>query len=477
MDKLLVFSGDGHAGAPVEAYREYLEPAYRDLLDDLIEENQLYMAVAGDPSRPSPEALEVFDRRGAHTAGGEYGCWDLDVRLREIDADGVAGELIHSGHQNSTLPFYAIVNKPTSPEVRAAGARAYHRWLADFMAPAGGRLVGVAECGPCLDMDETVRELEFVASHGFVSVSLPGTTADDALPPLHDPHFAPYFAACEEMGLVLSIHAGFGLRQGVFFEFHSRVQEMMAGNPDFMRDPDQALEILSEAMSTAEDSPLQLDVTVRRPLWLLMAGGVFDRHPGLKLALTEVRADWVPATIAHLDARLAAGEVDMKMTPSEYYRRHIVVAPSSIHRAEVEMRHEIGIDQLLFGADYPHWEGTWPNTRDWIRTAFDGVPVDEVRQILGGNAIAAYGLDARALEAVAARIGPSPDLLGEGPADAELVGHFHQRSGYSRPADPVDVDTLADVVQEDVAALSGDALRGVPGRGVEPLRPRGGRRV
>ncbi|MGD9797384.1 MAG: amidohydrolase family protein, partial [Acidimicrobiia bacterium] len=238
----MIFSGDGHAGAPPEAYRPYLDEPYRSLVDDLVAEDEQYMAVAGAPSRPTPEALEVFDHRGRVRGGGVLGGWDLDVRLAELDADGIAGELIHAGHQNATLPFFAIVNKPVAPEVRAAGRRAYHRWLAEFMAGAGGRLVGVAEPGPCLDMDETLRELTWAADHGFVSVSLPGTTADPDLPPLHDRHFEPFFAACEDLGLVLSIHAGFGLRQGVFYEFHTRIQEAMAGGAGaaaMQRDPEQ----------------------------------------------------------------------------------------------------------------------------------------------------------------------------------------------------------------------------------------------
>jgi predicted TIM-barrel fold metal-dependent hydrolase len=457
MDRLMIFSGDGHAGASAEAYRPYLDEPYRALVDDLIEEQALYMAIAGEPSRPTEEALQVFDDRGRVRGGGALGGWDIDVRLAELDADGIAGELIHAGHQNATLPFFGIVNKPVAPDVRAAGRRAYHRWLAEFMAGAGGRLVGVAEPGPCLDMDETIRELTWVAEHGFVSVSLPGTTADPDLPPLHDPHFEPFFAACEDLGLVLSIHAGFGLRQGVFFEFHARIQEAMssggAGAAAMQRDPEMAQRILAEAMGTAEDSPLALDLSTRRPLWLLMAGGVFDRHPGLRLALTEVRGDWVPATIAHLDERMAEHAGGMKLRPSEYYRRHIFVAPSSIHRAEVEMREAIGVDQLLFGADYPHPEGTWPNTREWIRNAFDGVPEDEVRQILGENAVRTYGLDAALLAKVAARIGPSSEILADGWVDESLVRHFDQRAGYRRAAETVDVGAIDTVLDADLVAL------------------------
>jgi predicted TIM-barrel fold metal-dependent hydrolase len=199
-----------------------------------------------------------------------------------------------------------------------------------------------------------------------------------------------------------------------------------------------------------------------------MAGGVFDRHPGLKLALTEVRADWVPATIAHLDERMTASRMTtsrmtanpaarsaaaMKLKPSEYYRRHIVVAPSSIHRAEVEMRQEIGVAQLLFGADYPHPEGTWPNTREWIRNAFDGVPEDEVRQILGENAVATYGLDGDLLAKVAARIGPSSEILTDGWVDESLVRHFDQRAGYRRAAETVNLGALDAVLDADLVTL------------------------
>ncbi|MHB8463921.1 MAG: amidohydrolase family protein [Acidimicrobiales bacterium] len=453
MEPLLVFSGDGHAGAPVEAYQPYIEPQYRPLLDELVAENELYMAVAGRPSQPTDEALAVFDDRGAVRAGGALGAWDIDVRLKMLDADGVAGELVHPGHQNATLPFFGIVNKPVGPDVRAAGQRAYHRWLADFMAGGDGRLVGVAEPGPCADMDMTLRELEWVADHGFVSVSLPGTTADPDLPPLSSSYFEPFFARCEDLGLVMSVHAGFGLRQGVFFDFHSKLQEMMAGSGAAQRDPDQAQAILAEAMSSSGESPLRLDIGARRPLWLLMASGVFDRHPNLKLALTEVRADWVPATIAHLDARLAARSVNMKMKPSEYYQRHVAVAASSIHPAEVEMRDAIGLHQLMFGSDYPHPEGTWPNTKDWIRDAFAGVPEDQARMILGGNAIAFYGLDRDKFAQVAARVGHPAGILDDRGVAEPLIDHFDQRAGYRRPAEVVDTDVMDTVIEADLAAL------------------------
>lgn len=155
-------------------------------------------------------------------------------------------------------------------------------------------------------------------------------------------------------------------------------------------------------------------------MWQLMIGGVFDRYPGLRLALTEIRADWVPATLRLLDNEAEARGLQLRMKPSEYFAAHCAVAPSSIHRCEIEMRHEIGEEQMLFGIDYPHHEGIWPNTAAWIQSAFTGVPETEARRILGENAIDFYRLDRQAICAVAGRIGPSAaDMLVEDPAVPE----------------------------------------------------------
>jgi hypothetical protein len=103
-----------------------------------------------------------------------------------------------------------------------------------------------------------------------------------------------------------------------------------------------------------------------------------------------------------------------------------------MHKAEVEMRHEIGVEQILFGRDYPHPEGTWPNTPDWMRDAFAGVPEDELRLMLGENAIRFFGLDRAPLEAIADRIGPTvAELTDSGvTVDDELLAVFDGRGGY-----------------------------------------------
>jgi hypothetical protein len=76
-------------------------------------------------------------------------------------------------------------------------------------------------------------------------------------------------------------------------------------------------------------------------------------------------------------------------------------------RAEAEMRHEIGIDRLMWGADYPHLEGAAPVHRLILRQVFGGMPEEDVRRMLGLNAARIYGFDLAQLEAVADRVGPT----------------------------------------------------------------------
>ena len=101
------------------------------------------------------------------------------------------------------------------------------------------------------------------------------------------------------------------------------------------------------------------------------------------------------------------------------------------------MRHDIGLETITFGRDYPHTEGTWPNTKAWLRDAFSGVPVDELRAMLSENAIRYFNLDCAKLTAYAERIGPTlEEIAGPGlPVDPALIAHFDARGQYLQPAE------------------------------------------
>jgi predicted TIM-barrel fold metal-dependent hydrolase len=451
-ERLMVFSFDGHVGGPPDAYLDYIEPRYRADLEALRDENDEWAGYT---------KFYGFER------GARYGVFDAGRLLEEMDADGIAGQILLNGHGMATTPFFSVANDPYPAELRAAGAKAFHRWLADFADDGQGRLVPIADPGPSVDMADAVAELRRVREVGFRGVYLPGAVYDPALPPHHDHFFDPFWAACEELGLVLVLHAAFGAEQGRVLDMLRRKQQMkeqlVARNPEFASldlSSLTATELLELGGGVPENTMQRFGASAlfaaRRALTQMILGGVFDRYPALRAALVELRADWIPATLTHLDARVADRSLGLELAPSEYFRRNWWAAPSSPRPTEVAMRHEIGIDRFLFATDYPHPEGTWPDTAEWLTAAFRGVPEDELRLVLGENAVACLDLEPEPLLEAASRIGPRPSevLDPSHVVDAVLLDAFAKRSGFANGAEQVDRGAIDGWLTPDLVPAS-----------------------
>ena len=130
-----------------------------------------------------------------------------------------------------------------------------------------------------------------------------------------------------------------------------------------------------------------------------------------------------------------------------------------MHKAEVEMRDEIGIETILFGRDYPHPEGTWPNTAEWLRDAFAGVPEAELRLMLGENVDPL--LRARPRRAGRDRRQDRSDhrrVTGGDPVRDELLDFFDLKSGYRKPAEGGSrLDGVEEMLRDDVARATAGA--------------------
>jgi predicted TIM-barrel fold metal-dependent hydrolase len=374
------------------------------------------------------EALDVIDDRGALRAGGDRGSFDPKRRLRELDGDGVAGEVLEPTCPVGPAPFFDNCCARVSPELRAAGARAHNRWLAELCQEGQGRLYGVALIEPWPDMDAALSDVKRAHALGMVAIypSQFGGLEGEDLPGYWDAYWDPLWAACADHGLVVQLHAGLGQPQGGLDDFVRMIEGRVA-NSTYL-DGSEVTTKLGEVFDNV--------FCTKAKLWHLMWGGVFDRYPELRVVFAEIHSEWIRPTLTYLDRRQTRGETRMLLTPSEYWDRNCGVVASSPRVREVHERRDIGMDQLMFGTDMPHGEGTWPNTQDWIRSTFEGVPEDEAQLILGQNAIRVYQLDEDRLTSIAAQVGPrSEDVLRGPAAEPAVLDHFHLRSGYRKQYD------------------------------------------
>ena len=149
MDRYTVISADCHAGADLLDYRPFLEARYHDAFDDWAAS---FVSPYGDLVQPDANRN-----------------WDSTRRMRELEADGVVGEVVFP---NTIPPFYprgslvAVAPSPDDFELRLAGLRAHNRWLADWCAEFPGRRAGIGQI-LLNDVDEAVRDVHWIADHGL----------------------------------------------------------------------------------------------------------------------------------------------------------------------------------------------------------------------------------------------------------------------------------------------------------------------
>ncbi len=390
MSRYMVISADTHAGPPSERYRDYLDPRYRGAFEEDVKAAKVEAQFRREQVRS-----EEFEERWAEETGdgGMRAAWDPAVRNAELDREGIAGEVIFPDADvlggGASAPFSSGLGSSgeLDGELVMAGARAHNRWLADLCSDSPERRCGVATVPILHDIDEALKELNWVARSGFRAVMIPTLWGDK--PSYNDPCYEPVWSACADLGLVLHVHSGGASR-------------------DVTPGPGMIASYATEAWFWAA-----------RPLWLLLWSGAFDRHPELKFSLTEDGAWWVPGIVKRMDEKWVGGHNTAKLgnafrenvgrRPSEYFGTNVFLGASTPSREEIERRHEIKVDAFLWGNDFPHPEGTWPHTRESIRESFFDVPSDEARRMLGETAAEVYRFDVSALREIVERVGPTSD--------------------------------------------------------------------
>jgi predicted TIM-barrel fold metal-dependent hydrolase len=385
IDRYVVISSDAHAGADLWAYKDYLPNRWHDEFDAWALSHE---TDTSNPLRNFDKGIFATDTRN----------WDSDLRLLELDADGVAAEVLFP---NTTPPFFdsnvLIMFLPkTEAEFarRWVGVQAHNRWMVDFVAEAPTRRRGLVQVFPN-DVDAALAEIRWAKKAGcFGGALLAPVPPGHPVPPLFHTRYEPLWTLCEELDFPIAVHNDIS--------------------------PEIPMDQPASVIVGVTRGGMSWDAVVVD----LVLAGVLERHPNLKIVPTEqgtrglVLAEWLDGVIPGMKSTASnstfrvfgdGGFDAFSLSPTEYVKRAFYfgisgpVADPSVFR----MRHQIGVSHILWGNDYPHEEGTTPQSKLLLRWALEGLPEAECRQMLAGNAARLYGFDLDALIPIAKRIGPT----------------------------------------------------------------------
>jgi predicted TIM-barrel fold metal-dependent hydrolase len=406
----VVVSADAHAAPDtLDEFLSYVDPAHREEVAAFGDLSAVAIPMFGgvDPGEiDDPDAVRAVATRrlagmGVDTEAaaewlalyGEEWVFPSDAggrRLAYLEEQGIHAEVVFPGPVLAgglSPAMYLGGHSSKNLEVVWPALHAYDRWLAEFCAAAPGRRTG---CIPIdlHDMDRAVEEIAWARAHGLHGgIMLPAMSLRTGLPGYADAYYEPLWSACEDHDIVVNLHTG---ASGTATDAKQLYDDEHGG---FL-------------------GLYEVFVFTRRPLWFMIFGGVFDRHPKLKVVVTENGVQWLPSLVRDMESFFdthggAPVRSYLAKRPSEYFDEHVFLGGSLMNHADAEMREEIGVDRLMWGADYPHLEGAAPVHRLVLRQVFGGMPEEDLRRILGLNACRVFGFDRAQLQEVADRVGPT----------------------------------------------------------------------
>jgi predicted TIM-barrel fold metal-dependent hydrolase len=412
MERHIVISVDGHVFAPAPANSssqtrqlvqldQYFDRDHLAIWQEYRAALSRALAPLGGRPRADDEGMfakasvGAFERKAwAQGSDASDGLFDSDVRTREMESQGICAEVLFP----NVLPFSMPEGGgPYPPHVHWAGMRAYNRWLVDFCAETPNRRAGLAVLD-VRDIEAAVEEVAWAREAGLRGVFPPTGWWGQDLAPYYDERYEPLWSACEDHGMPVHFHGGPG-----------------SGDDHGAYGP--------KGLAVYAVETTLFYSTRAFPYFVL--GGVLERHPGLQLVFTESQAPWLHllAFLDRLTDERSGNDLfshvrrDVPLRASEYFRRQVFLGASMMTREDALSRHEIGLENLMWGSDYPHVEGTWPRTNAWLQSALGGLPPDEVHTILAANPARLYGFDLDALQPIADRIGPTVDELAAPPME------------------------------------------------------------
>jgi uncharacterized protein len=376
-----VIDSDIHVQEPHDLWARYIEPQFKERAPQFTDipdgsspgvwrfEGKLFPAYI---DRPERQRLAKVRRQKAHDRHEELGREvgpeeerrgeDPQAMLHAMDVEGIDVSIVFR-----TRAAHVIAVDGLDPELTAAVCRAFNNWLADFCNTNRARLKPAALL-PVHDVNLAVAEARrSVKELGAAALVLPNQQVNGRA--WYNRDYDPLWAEAERLHVPVAFH-------GIQMAYQEHLGRRYLDN---------------FAMAHAVGHPVEMMLA----LGSMLTGGVFERFPGLSAAFLEGSCSWVPWWLWCLDERVEKfGDYErfpLRMSPSEYFRRHCYV---SVDPDEAVVRYTIeaiGDDNIVISSDWPHDDSAYPRAIETF-LQLDGVSEASKRKILWDNCARLYGI-------------------------------------------------------------------------------------
>ena len=374
LSESFVVDCDSHVMEPPDLWERYLEPGLRDRairivkdpgdgLETLLIDNQplLKGVLAGLGGANLPRQELFIPGHKTYLDGCPRASYEPAERIKLLD----------DWHVNAGVlfPTVGILWDVADNTLATAYARAYNDWIYDFMSAARGRVIPIAHIA-LQDVDAALAELRRCLKRGFKGIFLAPETIGGKR--FSHPDFDPIWSECQEAGIPACLHVivRFNRAPGIMGQFYQ---------------PGEFRTVFGFALGGfAQVVPAAMT---------MVADGLFDRFPRLKVMCVEAGCGWVPYIMDRMDQKndLLGWTYPLKLKPSDYFRRNIWVVAEPEERTIGAVMDLLGEERVLWGSDYPHVDSNLeaPNL---IRHSIAGLSPERQRKLLGENARGVFPL-------------------------------------------------------------------------------------
>ena len=331
-----VIDADGHICETASLWDDYIPRAYRDRViriergDDGQDRTwingevrrDLLPATACVPNgMDDPDNPPTWDdiTLGSHDGG---------ARVTVMDEEGIEQGLLFPS-------MYLLCGDIAEADVAAAACHGYNEWIADMCKAGQGRLHAVGLV-PLQSVDAATREVAHIAQLGLKGVCFRPERYNGLA--LHDDTLALFWNAVADQGLFAAVHGSFGSQMPSFASarYKNTLFTHMICHP-------------FEQMAACLD---------------IVAGGVLQRHPGLRVAFLESGLGWLEYWLGRMDEHfevMGAKVPWLNRRPSDLFKEQCFISIEADEAHRLPKIQAMGLEQCVFwGADYPHYDCTYP---------------------------------------------------------------------------------------------------------------------